>query len=255
MPTLIPSFKNVRPEELLSMMRYVSGLDYWPVPLRGNYPKLSNRVPTKEALAQSWQELLAGELNGSFGKLDAMPAFKDALLEFKQAKKPDLPQMIRYFNILLHSVYLYLIELTDTKFTGVTSKREKDKATKASRDLLKLIRAGTHFGAQGINQNYELTVKLEEFLHFLESASPARHTETLLERRFLKRVIYEFLIAYNDPFPHVLRHLYLLIYWPNGNKTDKDAIDRSIRDYVSEVRLEMERVKHAPFGSWYAEPN
>jgi hypothetical protein len=194
-----------------------------------------------------WQTLIVED--DTYKALMKINYFRSAYDEFHTKMNPNVKQKIRYFNIALHSLDIYLLERGDPTLMGLGETRDRTKAINRARDLLELIRGGLHFGALGINENRQLTMSLERYKRKLESIGTVRIDDGIQERRFLKLLILEFLMSYNSPLKEVITNFYYLVV----PQAKYDSAIRVIDTYIDDVRSGLQFPESPVLGTWYSE--
>lgn len=234
--------------ELVSLLRFVGGLDFWGFPLRGQLPKpRSICPPNTEELIESWDEVIRTPI---FAKLIHIKDFRLAFTAFDKQLKPDLRQQIRYFHIVLNALHVYRIELTWRRFVGLGTAAQRKRAEKWAQKVLQSLRTGVHLGTDRIHENQELATSLARYIHELQCVGTVRRDESLLERRFFERVICEFLLAFKMPMEGVLLHFY---EWLIPNARGRERLDerRVVARYIRNARRRLTQPPSPRTADWF----
>lgn len=246
--TSLPDFCGVRAQDLVNLERFVAGLDFWPLQLRGLIPKSrSLHAPTPTELKADWTHITRTPV---FVALMANARFRDAYEAFEKRVNPDISQKIRYFNIVLHALHAYLIESRWPRFMGIGTAAQRQRAIKGAQSVLDALRHGVHLGTDRIHENQTLATLLGRYIHELQSSGSVRRDETLAKRRFFDRLICEFLIAFKKPLTGVLRHFYELLT-TRGRAHDPQEQHRIVTRYVMAARKHLALPPAPRATDWY----
>jgi hypothetical protein len=244
----LPDFHGIPANDLVSLLRFVGGVDFWPVPLRGQLPRSSNiPLASTDDLTESWNEITRTPV---FTALLRITHFHKAFIAFDRQIKPNVRERIRYFHIVLNALHVYQLETTFPRFMGIGTKPQRMRAIKAAETVLQSLRSGLHLGTDRIHENQALATALAQYIYELRHVGTVRRDELLPERRFFERVAHEFLIAYKKPMSGVLLHFYVWLN-PGAKDVDEDTQLRTVKHYIQNARRYLRRPLRPKVVDWF----